>query len=74
VAYSPDGKTLASGSEEDTIKLWDVGTGKERATLKGHRNEVTSVAYSPDGKTLASGSRDYTIKLWDVGTGEQVDK
>ena len=67
VAFSPDGKLLASvGDNDSTIKLWDVATGKERATLKGHKHDVMSVAYSPDGKTLASGSADKTIKLWDV--------
>src|SRR5262245_45484368 len=70
VAYSPDGKTLASGSLDTTVKLWDVRTGKERATLKGHTDKVWSVAFSPDGKTLASGSHDKTIKLWDVQTGK----
>ena len=74
MAYSPDGKTLASGSGDKTIKLWDVATGKEQATLKGHTDWVTSVAFSPDGKTLASGSEDKTIKLWDVATGKQADK
>ena len=74
VAYSPDSKTLASGSLDETIKLWDVATGKERATVMGHTDavyaNVYSVAYSPDGKTLASGSFDRTIKLWDVTTGK----
>src|SRR5205807_1066953 len=71
VAYSPDSKTLASASDDKTVKLWDVATGKEQATLKGHAKEVTSVAFSPDGKTLASGSLDQSIELWDVATGKE---
>ena len=57
VAYSPDGKTLASGSGDKTVKLWDVKTGKERATLTGHSEGVDSVAYGPDGKTAGVGGR-----------------
>ena len=69
VAYSPDGQTLASGSNDETIKVWNVKTGNLLQTLKGHSELVYSVAYSPDGQTLASGSYDNTIKLWDINTG-----
>ena len=72
VSFSPDGKTLASASTDKTVKLWDVGTGKELNTLKGHQGEVRSVSFSPDGKTLASASADKTVKLWDVGTGKEL--
>jgi parallel beta-helix repeat protein len=66
LAFSPDGKILASGSWDNTIKLWDVATGTLLRTLQGHTSSVYSVAFSPDGKILASGSLDGTILLWDV--------
>jgi WD40 repeat protein len=55
-----------SGSRDNTLKLWDVATGKELRTLTGHTDEVASVVFSPDGRTALSGSRDMTLKLWDL--------
>ncbi len=72
IAYSPDGNTIASGSEDDTIRLWDANTGGHLRTLIGHTYEVNSVAYSPDGNTIASGSEDNTVRLWDANTGESL--
>jgi hypothetical protein len=72
VAYSPDGKMLASASWDQTVKLWDTSTRQELATLKGHSGYVVSVAFSPDGKMLASGSWDQTVKLWDTSTRQEL--
>ena len=69
VAFNLDGNTIASGNDDDTVKLWDIVTGKLKATLEGHTDRVNSVAFSPDGNTIASGSSDNTIILWDVATG-----
>ncbi|CAD8204796.1 unnamed protein product [Paramecium pentaurelia] len=74
VSFSPDGTKLASGSDDISICLWDVKTGKLKAKLEGHTNWVQSVCFSPDGTTLASGSQDQSIRLWDIETGEQKAK
>ena len=68
VAFTPDGKTLASASSDHTAKLWDVVRGQEQVTLRGHTGRLYSVAFSPDGKLLASGGADATIRLWDVAS------
>jgi hypothetical protein len=71
IAFSPDGKWLASGSADNTVRLWDVATGHPRRTFEGHTGGVRSLAFSRDGKWLASGSRD-EVKLWDVATGKEI--
>jgi WD40 repeat protein len=70
VALSSDGQTLASGSYDQTVKLWDIESGQCLNTLQGHTNWVRSVTFSPDGRTLASGSSDNTVRLWDVKSGQ----
>jgi WD40 repeat protein len=72
VAFSPDGKYLASGSNDKTVKFWSVESQKEVTTLQGHSSYILSVALSPDGKYLASGSNDKTVKLWSVESKKEV--
>jgi len=72
VSFSPDGKYIASGKDEDTVKLWEVESGKEIRTFTGHTSSVTSVSFSPDGKYIASGSNDDTVKLWEVDSGKEI--
>ncbi|WP_261248561.1 caspase family protein [Laspinema olomoucense] len=70
IALTPDGLTLASGSQDNTIKIWAIETGELLHTLTDHRGPVRSLAISPDGQTLISGAGDATIKIWDLETGE----
>jgi WD40 repeat protein len=75
LAFSPDGKTLASGGWDDCVRLWDVETGKQVRKIDAHKAMVTKVAFSPDGKVLASrGGLDGMAKLWDPQTGTQLHK
>jgi WD40 repeat protein len=73
VAFSPDGRFIASGSDDNTVKLWDADSGKLIRSLEGHQNWVRGVAFSPDGRWLASGCEDNTVKLWEVETGSEVE-
>ncbi|MDF0556731.1 tetratricopeptide repeat protein [Kamptonema sp. UHCC 0994] len=76
VAISPDGKIIASGSDDSTIKLWDIKTGKELKTFSHPssltNNSIQSIAFNPNGKIIASGSSDSTVKVWDITTGEEI--
>ena len=72
LAISPDGQRLVSGSSDQTIKIWQLSTGRELLTLTRHSDSVRSVAISPDGQTLVSGSEDKTIKIWQLSTGREL--
>ena len=71
LAFSPDGKMIASGSKDKTVQLWDIEKDKKLATLETHEGWITALAFSADGKTLASGDADKVIKLWDVDTHKE---
>jgi WD40 repeat protein len=72
VAFSPDGRRLATASWDQTARLLDAASGKELVSLGGHTSHVQSVAFSPDGRRVATSSNDESIKLWDVATGHEI--
>lgn len=72
IAFSPDSQWLASGSSDQSIRVWQIPTGKTLRLMLGHRGEVEVVRFSPDGTILASGSSDRTLRLWEAGTGQEL--
>ena len=70
VEFSPDGLTLLSGSDDQTIRIWDVSSGQLLRVLEGHSGWIFSATYSPDGRHIASASSDETIRIWEAATGK----
>jgi WD40 repeat protein len=70
VSFSPDGRVALSGSWEETVRLWEVSTGKCLSSFEGHTGSVPSASFSPDGRFALSGSWDNTVRLWEVSTGQ----
>lgn len=74
VVFSPDGRWIATGSFDNTIKIWDAETGRELRSLNGHTGAVRALAWSPDGRLLASGGGDRTVRIWDVASGREMER
>lgn len=74
IVYSPDGKFVASGGQDRTVRIWSILDKKEVRILKGHTDKITSIAYSSDGKFIASGSDDSTTRIWDIRKGKEIKR
>jgi Tol biopolymer transport system component len=72
VAWSPDGRRIASGSRDNTVQVWDAANGGNVFTYRGHSEPVTAVAWSPDGRRIASAGDDKTVQVWDAFSGNHI--
>ncbi|MFM6250169.1 MAG: WD40 repeat domain-containing protein, partial [Dolichospermum sp.] len=72
IAFSPDSQFLISGSDDKTIKLWDINLRLAIFPFLGHAKKVYAVAFSPLGKLIASGSKDKTVRMWSLETGKEI--
>ena len=72
--FSPDGKQIVSASWDNTVRIWNVETGKEIRKLEGHTNRVFSAAFSPDGERIVSASSDHTVRIWNTLSGKEIRK
>jgi WD40 repeat protein len=73
MAFSPNGQIVATASKDGDVRLWDLTTGVQRRTLKGHFGSINAVAFSPDGQMVVSASRDGTVRLWNLASGSETD-
>ena len=70
-AFSPDGARIVSGSDDQTVRVWDAASGAELLVLRGHEGPVYAAAFSPDGARIVSGSGDGTVRVWDAASGAE---
>ena len=71
-AVTSDGRRVVSASRDKTLRVWELETGRELATLRGHTSQVRACAVMPDGRRVVSASHDKTLKVWDIETGRQL--